>query len=133
MRAHVNCYKCTKCDLSCISEISLAKHFLTKHTNERPLKCDQCDYRCINSADMETHRNRHLQKRFYCEVFGCEYSCANISSLRNVCKMNFLVVKFCVKILFYSTTTNATAVVPTSMSVICAISSLKTALPCQVT
>lgn len=44
MYTHINCIKCTMCDMTCPSPAALAQHFRYRHIKERPYKCSQCDY-----------------------------------------------------------------------------------------
>lgn len=41
---HINCVKCTMCDMTCPSPTALAQHFRYRHIKERPFECTQCEY-----------------------------------------------------------------------------------------
>lgn len=83
MKAHVNYFKCTLCDMSCPSRSQLAKHIRYRHIKERPFQCKDCPFKAVTKRDLDIHANTH-DKDFVikCPVVDCEYTCRVISSLR---------------------------------------------------
>lgn len=83
MKAHVNYFKCTLCDMSCGSQSQLAKHIRYRHIKERPFQCKICPFKAVTKRDLDIHTNKH-DKDFIikCPVLECEYTCRSISCLR---------------------------------------------------
>ncbi|XP_063709515.1 histone H4 transcription factor [Culicoides brevitarsis] len=83
MKAHVNYYKCTLCDMSCASKSQLAKHIRYRHIAERPFTCDKCDHKSVTKRDLETHLRTHDKEyALKCPVVGCKYKCRYLASLQ---------------------------------------------------
>lgn len=83
MKAHVNYFKCTLCDMSCASQSQLAKHIRYRHIKERPFQCKDCPFKAVTKRDLDIHANTH-DKDFVikCPVVNCEYTCRVITALK---------------------------------------------------
>lgn len=80
---HVNCIKCSMCDMTCPTNQTLAKHIRYRHMKERPIKCSECKYSCVSRSDLAKHKRhvhtKHIQR---CGEAGCSYSVKSYHSLR---------------------------------------------------
>lgn len=80
---HVNCLKCSMCDMTCNTSNTLATHIRYRHLNERPIKCPDCDYSCVTRSDLAKHkRHVHIKYTQRCGESGCSYSVKSLHSLR---------------------------------------------------
>lgn len=83
MKAHVNYFKCTLCDMSCASQSQLAKHIRYRHITERPFQCKECPFKAVTKRDLQIHSNKHDKDyAIKCPVVDCKYKCRFLSSLR---------------------------------------------------
>ncbi|KAH8329949.1 hypothetical protein KR067_010078 [Drosophila pandora] len=80
---HVNCYKCTMCDMTCSSAGSLTTHIRYRHLKDKPLKCSECDTRCVRESDLAKHvQIVHSKTVHQCEHPDCEYSVRTYTQMR---------------------------------------------------
>ncbi|KAH8244878.1 hypothetical protein KR032_001774 [Drosophila birchii] len=80
---HVNCYKCTMCDMTCSSSSSLTSHIRYRHLKDKPLKCSECDTRCVRESDLEKHiQIVHSKTVLQCEHPDCYYSVRTYTQMR---------------------------------------------------
>ncbi|XP_034943926.1 histone H4 transcription factor [Chelonus insularis] len=78
MRFHVFKYKCNKCDMSCESPASLAKHIRYRHVSSRPFHCQLCSHSTKSQQDLDSHMTVHTNgPNFFCNNEGCTYTCKN--------------------------------------------------------
>lgn len=83
MKAHVNYFKCTLCDMSCASQSQLAKHIRYRHIKERPFQCKECPFKAVTKRDLDIHANKHDKDyAIKCPVVDCKYKCRFLSTLR---------------------------------------------------
>lgn len=75
MRRHVNCFKCTLCDMSCPHATALALHIRYKHVTEKPFSCTICSHRTVTKKDLMKHMETHYDKNYDCHVYDCDYTC----------------------------------------------------------
>ncbi|XP_017129923.1 histone H4 transcription factor [Drosophila elegans] len=80
---HVNCYKCTMCDMTCSSASSLTTHIRYRHLKDKPLKCSECDTRCVRESDLAKHvQIVHSKTVHQCEHPDCHYSVRTYTQMR---------------------------------------------------
>ncbi|KAH8343032.1 hypothetical protein KR059_003935 [Drosophila kikkawai] len=80
---HVNCYKCTMCDMTCSSSSSLTTHIRYRHLKDKPLKCSECDTRCVRESDLAKHiQIVHSKSVHQCEHPDCHYSVRTYTQMR---------------------------------------------------
>ena len=85
MIKHVNCYKCSMCDMTCSSASALATHVRYRHLKDKPFKCVECEYRCVRESDLNQHVQLvHSQEVHRCEEPGCTYAVKTFQALRRV-------------------------------------------------
>ncbi|XP_017467877.1 PREDICTED: histone H4 transcription factor [Rhagoletis zephyria] len=83
---HVNCYKCSLCNMSCPSSSSLARHIRYRHLKDKPFKCTECEHRCVRKCDLEKHMEHiHSNKVHRCQQAGCNYAVRTYNLLRRHC------------------------------------------------
>lgn len=82
---HVNCYKCTMCDMTCSSASSLTTHIRYRHLKDKPFKCSECDTRCVRESDLAKHvQIVHSKTIHQCDQPGCQYSVRTYTQMRRV-------------------------------------------------
>ncbi|XP_020807494.1 histone H4 transcription factor [Drosophila serrata] len=80
---HVNCYKCTMCDMTCSSSSSLTTHIRYRHLKDKPLKCSECETRCVRESDLAKHiQIVHSKTVHQCEHPDCHYSVRTYTQMR---------------------------------------------------
>ncbi|XP_034490566.1 histone H4 transcription factor [Drosophila innubila] len=80
---HVNCYKCTMCDMTCSSASSLTTHIRYRHLKDKPFKCSECDTRCVRISDLAKHVEIvHSKMVHQCDQPGCQYSVRTYTQMR---------------------------------------------------
>ncbi|KAH8386425.1 hypothetical protein KR093_000415 [Drosophila rubida] len=80
---HVNCYKCTMCDMTCSSASSLTTHIRYRHLKDKPFKCSECDTRCVRESDLAKHvQIVHDKMVHQCDEPGCQYSVRTYTQMR---------------------------------------------------
>ncbi|XP_043277110.1 histone H4 transcription factor isoform X2 [Venturia canescens] len=80
MRFHVFNYKCSLCDMSCLSISNLVKHVRYRHLSERPFPCQLCSHAAKSQQDLDSHMTVHTSgPNFFCNHEGCTYTCKNAS------------------------------------------------------
>ncbi|XP_017964726.1 histone H4 transcription factor [Drosophila navojoa] len=80
---HVNCYKCTMCDMTCSSASSLTTHVRYRHLKDKPYKCTECDTRCVRESDLAKHvQIVHSKMVHQCDHPGCQYSVRTYTQMR---------------------------------------------------
>ncbi|XP_055845881.1 histone H4 transcription factor [Episyrphus balteatus] len=80
---HVNCLKCSMCDMTCNSSNALATHIRYRHLKDRPIRCPDCDYSCVTKSDLAKHkRHIHIKCTQRCGEAGCSYTVKSYHSLR---------------------------------------------------
>lgn len=83
--SHVNCHKCTLCDMTCASQSALAQHVRYRHVGERPFKCTLCSYASKSKSDLEKHiMIKHENTLHECEEFGCNFRTESYTLMRRV-------------------------------------------------
>ncbi|XP_011203752.2 histone H4 transcription factor isoform X1 [Bactrocera dorsalis] len=83
---HVNCYKCSLCNMSCPSSSSLATHIRYRHLKDKPFKCTECEHRCVRKSDLQKHMNHiHSNQVHRCQQSGCNYAVRTYNLLRRHC------------------------------------------------
>lgn len=83
--SHVNCYKCTMCDMTCSSANALSIHIRYRHLKDKPIKCNECDYRCVRKWDLEKHLQWfHRKEIVRCTFPGCDYTVRSYNLLKRV-------------------------------------------------
>ncbi|XP_034118398.1 histone H4 transcription factor [Drosophila albomicans] len=80
---HVNCYKCTMCDMTCSSASSLTMHIRYRHLKDKPFKCSECETRCVRESDLAKHvQIVHAKMVHQCDQPGCQYSVRTYTQMR---------------------------------------------------
>ncbi|KAK9869734.1 hypothetical protein WA026_003470 [Henosepilachna vigintioctopunctata] len=80
VRAHINQYKCSLCDMTCPKPSNLAIHMRYRHLNERPFKCNLCDHASITKQNLEMHLITHCaEKLLACDE--CDFKCRSMVGL----------------------------------------------------
>ncbi|XP_023162011.2 histone H4 transcription factor [Drosophila hydei] len=80
---HVNCYKCSMCDMTCSSASSLTTHIRYRHLKDKPYKCTECDTRCVRESDLAKHvQIVHSKLVHQCDQPGCQYSVRTYTQMR---------------------------------------------------
>ncbi|KAM8719531.1 hypothetical protein ACLKA7_005722 [Drosophila subpalustris] len=80
---HVNCFKCTMCDMTCSSASSLTTHIRYRHLKDKPFKCSECDTRCVRLSDLAKHVEIvHSKMVHQCDQPGCQYSVRTYTQMR---------------------------------------------------
>lgn len=80
---HVNCYKCSMCDMTCSSASSLTTHIRYRHLKDKPFKCSECDTRCVRVSDLDKHVDTvHAKMVHHCDQPGCQYSVRAYTQMR---------------------------------------------------
>ncbi|XP_054728716.1 histone H4 transcription factor [Anastrepha obliqua] len=83
---HVNCYKCSLCNMSCPSSSLLATHIRYRHLKDKPFKCTECEHRCVRKCDLEKHmKHIHSNQVHRCQQAGCNYAVRTYNLLRRHC------------------------------------------------
>lgn len=83
LKSHVNCFKCSLCDMTCGSSSALATHIRYRHLKERPYQCLFCEHKTVTKRDLEMHMNTHEDSFFLrCPFAGCDYVCKAMVSLK---------------------------------------------------
>lgn len=92
MRVHVFNYKCTLCDMSCVSPADLVKHIRYRHVSARPFPCQLCSHAAKSQQDLDSHMTVHTSgPNFICNYEGCSYTCKNAYVFDRYClKMLYL-------------------------------------------
>ncbi|EDW81837.2 uncharacterized protein Dwil_GK25471 [Drosophila willistoni] len=79
---HVNCFKCTMCDMTCSTAGSLTTHIRYRHLKDKPFKCSECDTRCVRESDLVKHKQIVHCKKQQCDQPGCQYSVRTHTGMR---------------------------------------------------
>ncbi|XP_030382048.1 histone H4 transcription factor [Scaptodrosophila lebanonensis] len=80
---HVNCHKCTMCDMTCSSSSALTTHIRYRHLKDKPFKCGLCDTRCVRQSDLAKHEQIvHAKTGHNCVQPGCQYSVRTYNQMR---------------------------------------------------
>ncbi|KAH8259967.1 hypothetical protein KR038_001932 [Drosophila bunnanda] len=80
---HVNCYKCSMCDMTCSSSSSLTTHIRYRHLKDKPFKCSECETRCVRESDLAKHiQIVHSKTVHQCEHPDCHYSVRTYTQMR---------------------------------------------------
>lgn len=83
LKCHINCFKCTMCDMTCTTNSALIKHIRYRHMKERPYQCMLCDFKAVIKRDLEVHMSSHDPNFFLrCSVPGCDFNCKSIATLK---------------------------------------------------
>lgn len=85
MYFHVNCYKCTLCDMTCPSPSALAKHMRQRHIATKPFACRECPFGAKLKKDLERHiMTQHEQHVYECDEFDCDFETTSYYMMRMV-------------------------------------------------
>ena len=73
------------CDLKFYRERTMKKHFMLKHSSERPHKCEICGEAFAIKEKLQTHKRKvHEGKKYSCETCGKEHNNAKSLKRHNV-------------------------------------------------
>ena len=73
------------CDLKFYRERTMKKHFMLKHSSERPHKCEICGEAFAIGEKLQTHKRKvHEGKKYSCETCGKEHNNAKSLKRHNV-------------------------------------------------
>lgn len=79
VKSHKSTHDCPKCTYVANGIVSLKKHMLYKHTDERNFSCDQCSSKFKTSSDLRKHIKTHNSE----ETFKCS-SCSFVGKSSRV-------------------------------------------------
>lgn len=80
MKAHINHYKCSMCEMTCLTPSTLLRHIRYRHINDRPFKCHLCKKASVTSYDLQQHLITHSEEGLF-ECDECDFKCKSTGAL----------------------------------------------------